>query len=55
MVEAENSSAIASNIIKLLDHPAEAAKLARGGKERVKEYEWGKVIKKLEKEYIKLL
>ena len=54
LVEPEDTSAIASSIIKLLDHPAEAARLARGGRERVKEYEWGKVIKKLEEEYIKL-
>ena len=54
LVEAGDSAAIASNIIKLLDHPAEAAKLVRGGKEKVKEYEWGKVIKELEREYVKL-
>lgn len=54
-VEPEDTKAISSSIIKLLDHPAEAAKLARGGKEKVKEYEWGKVIKKLENAYFNLV
>jgi glycosyltransferase involved in cell wall biosynthesis len=55
LVEPEDPNAIASNIIKLLDHPAEAAKLARGGREKVKDYEWRKVIKELEKNYLKLV
>jgi len=51
LTEPEDTAAIAESIIKLLEHPAEAARLARGGKEKVREYEWGKVIKKMEEEY----
>jgi glycosyltransferase involved in cell wall biosynthesis len=55
LVEPEDSTAIASSIIKLLDHQAEAAKLTRGGKEKVKEYEWRKVICEIEQAYINLV
>ena len=48
----EDSDEIAEAIIKLLEHPAMAAKLARGGKEKVKQYEWRKVIERMEKAYI---
>ena len=55
LVEPEKPHQIAEAVIKLLEHPAYAAKLAREGKERVKEFEWGKVIGQLEKAYLKLL
>lgn len=43
---------LAEAIVKLLDHPAEAAKYKRAGLQRVTEFDWRKVIKEIEKVYI---
>jgi len=51
LVPSRDSKALADSIIELLDHPALAAKLKRGGIERVKDFDWQKVIKKIEKVY----
>lgn len=55
LIEPEKPHQIAKAIIKLLEHPAYAAKLARGGREKVREFEWKKVIGQLEKAYLKLV
>lgn len=54
LVEPRSSDALANAIVKLLEHPALAAKLKRGGQIKVKEFEWKKIIAKLEKEYLNL-
>ncbi len=51
LVPAGNADALAKSIIEVLDHPAMAAKLKRGGLERVKDFDWEKVIKEIEKVY----
>ena len=55
LVEPTKPQQIARAIIKLIEHPAYAAKLARQGRERVKDFEWKKIIKRLESEYLKLI
>ncbi len=50
-VPKENSDALAKSIIEILDHPVLAAKLKRGGLVRVKDFDWEKIIKEIEKIY----
>ena len=49
-----DSKQLAKNILDLLDHPVLAAKLKRGGLERIKDFDWKKIIKKIEKEFLEL-
>ncbi|HLC43890.1 MAG TPA: glycosyltransferase family 4 protein [Patescibacteria group bacterium] len=51
LVPREDPEALAKSTIEVLDHPAATAKLKRGGLERVKDFDWEKVIKEIEKVY----
>lgn len=51
LVPKEDPSTLAKSIAEILDHPVLAAKLKRGGLERVKDFDWGKVIKEIEEVY----
>jgi glycosyltransferase involved in cell wall biosynthesis len=53
-VEPKNPRQIAKAVSDLLDHPAEAAKLSRAGKETVKKFDWRVVIKEIESVYTNL-
>jgi len=55
LVPARDPGALADAVIKLLKHPALAAKLKRGGQAKLKEFDWKKVIKMIEKEYLRLV
>ena len=54
LVPSSDPGAIAEAVSKLLDHPVLAAKLKNGGKERLKEFDWKVIIKRLEEEYLGL-
>jgi len=54
LVPSRNSKQLAKSILNVLDNPALAAKLKRAGLERVKEFDWKIIIKKIEKEYLEL-
>jgi glycosyltransferase involved in cell wall biosynthesis len=54
LISSHNPKAIADAVISLLDRPAMAAKFKREGLNRVKDFDWKKVIKLLEAEYTKL-
>lgn len=51
IVETKNSQAIAKAVIDIVNKPALAAQLKRGGLERVSAFDWKKVIVKLENAY----
>ncbi|PIS07992.1 hypothetical protein COT78_00740 [Candidatus Berkelbacteria bacterium CG10_big_fil_rev_8_21_14_0_10_43_13] len=51
LIPSRDSKQLAKAVIELLDHPALAAKLKRGGIERVENFDWQKVIKEIEKVY----
>ena len=51
LIKPKSSSEIAAAILDILDHPAEAAKFVRSGKDTVKEHDWSEVIKQVEKLY----
>lgn len=55
LVESKNPKALSDAIIEILDHPAEASKLKHGGLERVKHFDWNKVIKEIEDLYLSLV
>ncbi|MDO8444123.1 MAG: glycosyltransferase family 4 protein [bacterium] len=52
LVPSRNAEALAQTIIEIIDHPVLAAKLKRGGLERVKDFDWEKVIKEIEGIYL---
>jgi glycosyltransferase involved in cell wall biosynthesis len=54
LIGPKSSSQIAKALIRILDHPAEAAKLVRAGKETVKKFDWEEVIKQIEIVYADL-
>ncbi|HOX41819.1 MAG TPA: glycosyltransferase family 4 protein [bacterium] len=54
LVPSCDSERLAKEIINVLDNPVLAAKLKRGGLERVKAFEWKTVIKSIEKIYDEL-
>lgn len=54
LIPAKAPKEIAKAISELLDHPVLAANLKRGGKERIKDFDWNVIIKKLESEYLRI-
>lgn len=54
LVESESPKALARGVIEVLESPALAAKLKRGGLERVRDFDWKNIIKSIEKQYITL-
>lgn len=54
LIPSQSSKAIAEAVIDLLEKPAMAAKLKREGLKRVEAFDWKKIIKELEKNYIEL-
>ena len=54
LIQPRDPKEIVSAVDELLKRPALAAQLARGGKKRLEKFEWSKVIKRLEDEYIGL-
>ena len=54
LVPSRDPKALAAGIIKLISHPAEGAKLARAGRERIRRFEWERVIKEIEIVYEEL-
>lgn len=54
LVEKQNSKQLAKSILEVLDHPVLASKLKREGLVRVKDFDWRDIIKKVEKEYLRL-
>ena len=54
LVAPKNSKAIAKEVVDLIRHPVKAAKYKSAALERVKDFEWKKVIKVLEENYLKL-
>lgn len=55
LIPVKNPKEIAQTVDELLRRPALAAQLARGGKARLKKFDWSKVIKKLEEEYLRII
>lgn len=53
LVPSREAKALANAICEVINHPVLAAKLKRGGLVRVKDFEWDKVIKLIEQEYLK--
>lgn len=54
LVPPRNPAEIAEAVQEILDHPALAAKLKKAGKDRVKDFDWKKVIKEIEELYLSL-
>ncbi len=54
LVPARDSEALSKAILEVLNRPALAAKLKRGGQAKLKEFDWKKVVKLLEQEYLNL-
>lgn len=54
LVEPKNSEALAGAILDVLDHPAIAAKLKREGMQRVQDFDWKVITRKIETEFKKL-
>ena len=54
LVAPRNSKVIAKEVVDLIRHPVKAAKYKSAALERVKDFEWKKVIKVLEENYLKL-
>jgi len=54
LIPSRNSHAIAKSVIDLLERPAMASKLKRESLKRVEDFDWKKIIKELEKNYIEL-
>ena len=54
LVEPRNEKALARAILEVLESPALTAKLKRASLERVKDFDWKEIIKKIEKEYLGL-
>ncbi|MFA7253716.1 MAG: glycosyltransferase family 4 protein [Patescibacteria group bacterium] len=52
LAEPASEKDLALKLLEILDHPALAAKLKRNAYERVKEFDWTKVIKKIEAAYL---
>ena len=55
LVESRNPKKLADSIIELLKHPVLASKLKKNGLKRVEEFDWKKVIKKIEGAYLQSL
>lgn len=51
LVKDRDPDALTKAVLEIIDHPALAAKLKRGGLVRVKDFDWTKVIKEIEKIY----
>ncbi len=54
LVEPRNSDALAKVILQILENMALGAKLKQGGLLRVKDFDWKKIVKELEKAYLNL-
>ncbi|MCL5410696.1 MAG: glycosyltransferase family 4 protein [Patescibacteria group bacterium] len=54
LVKSKNPKEIANAALKIIGHPALAAKMKRSGKERVRDFSWQKKIKELENSYLGL-
>lgn len=55
LVKSADSKALSKAIVALLDHPVLAAKIKREGLKRVQDFDWQKIIKKIEEVYIGLV
>lgn len=55
LIPAGKPSAIAQAVVEILKHPALAAKFIRASEESLKKYDWQKIIKKIEVEYLKIV
>jgi len=55
LVSPHSPETIAEAIIELLSHPAKIEQLARNASERVKDFDWKEIVKKVEAEYIRLI
>ena len=55
LVEPSNPDQIARAVIEILGHPAITSKYIREGKNIAKNYDWKIVIKKVEREYLRLV
>jgi len=55
LVESKNPHKLADSIIDLLQHPVLASKLKRNGLNRVEDFDWKRVIKKIESAYLQTL
>ena len=55
LVPPRNSEKLAQAILEILEHPVLAAKLRREGKERVKDFSWQDIAKRIEEEYNRIL
>lgn len=51
LVPKEDADALGKSIIEIIDHPVLAAKLKRGGIERIKDFDWKKIIREIEEIY----
>jgi glycosyltransferase involved in cell wall biosynthesis len=51
LIKSRDHEKLAKAIIEILDHPVLAAKLKRGGLLRIKDFDWQKIIKKIEDLY----
>jgi len=52
LVSPRDPAEIAEAVKEILDHPAFAAKLKKAGRDRVKDFDWKKVIKEIEELYL---
>ena len=54
LVPSRDIKQLAKSILDVLDHPVLAAKLKRAGIERIKDFDWKKIIKQVEREFLDL-
>lgn len=55
LVPARSPKSIALAVEQIIDHPSQAAKLKREARERIKDFDWKVVIKRLEEEYQRIV
>lgn len=55
LVSPHSPESIAEATIELLSHPAKIEQLARNASEKVKDFDWKKIVGKVEREYLELI
>jgi glycosyltransferase involved in cell wall biosynthesis len=54
LTQPKNSKELAGSIIEILGNSALSSKLSREGKIRVKDFDWAKIIKQINRAYLEL-
>jgi len=55
LVESKDSITLCKAMEKILDHPALAAELKRGGEKRIADFDITKIVEKIENIYLRLI